>query len=188
MKNYMDKKLMCPCGLTCCDCLFYKHELYETAQKLRELIKINDFDFFLNICSNKKNWQAMAEGINLKEDEAWEEVGQYFELFQEMPLFINILEAIIKIQCKNTCQETGGCSVAGRTHQCNIARCVKVKGYDGCWQCEHFKDCAHLSFVKNNYGYIIEENLTIAKEKGIEAVKSRGNRYYAWQREKKRRT
>ncbi len=42
----MDKKLMCLCSLTCCDCLFYKRELYETAQKLRELIKINDFDFF----------------------------------------------------------------------------------------------------------------------------------------------
>ena len=25
----MDKKLVCPCGLTCCDCLFYKKEIYD---------------------------------------------------------------------------------------------------------------------------------------------------------------
>lgn len=47
----MDKKLVCPCGLTCCDCLFYKTEIYETAKKLRKLIIEHELDKFLNILS-----------------------------------------------------------------------------------------------------------------------------------------
>jgi hypothetical protein len=27
----MEKNLVCPCGLTCCDCLFYKSEIYDAA-------------------------------------------------------------------------------------------------------------------------------------------------------------
>ena len=178
----MDKKLVCPCGLTCCDCLFYKSEIYETAQKLKELIKISDLDVFLGTCSKKKNWQAIAQQMRLNEDKAWNGVGKYFDVFKDMAMFMNILDGIIKLQCKTTCQEADGCSIGGSTHECNALRCVKSKTYDGCWQCDEFVNCNKLSFVKKNYGYIIEENLRIAREKGVKAVKSRGNTYYAWQR------
>jgi hypothetical protein len=180
----MDEKLVCPCGLTCCDCLFYKSEIYEAAQKLRDLIKINDLDVFFNNFSNRKNWELIAIEMHLSDDQAWEKVGQYFDRFKEMTTFMNILDGIINVQCKATCQEKGGCSAGGSTHQCNTVRCVKSKGYNGCWQCDEFENCDKLKFLKNRYGFIIEENLRTAKEKGVEAVKSHGNRYYAWQRRK----
>jgi hypothetical protein len=180
----MEKKLVCPCGLTCCDCLFYKSEIYDAARKLKELIKINDLDLFLTGNSRKTKWKSMAEHMMLTEDQEWEQVGQYFDVFKDIPLFMNVLDGIIKLQCKDTCKETGGCSLGGNLHECHASKCVKSNGYDGCWQCEKFENCDKLSFVKKNYGYVIEENLRTAKEKGIEEVKSHGNRYYTWQRKK----
>ena len=34
-KIIMEKKFVCPGGLACCDCLFYKPEIYDTAKKLK---------------------------------------------------------------------------------------------------------------------------------------------------------
>lgn len=180
----MDEKLVCPCGLTCCDCLFYKNEIYETARKLSDLIKLNDLDSFFKMLSNRKNWEAIAAEMQLSADQVWEKMGQYFDRFKDMATFMNILDGIIKLQCKTTCQETGGCSVGWSTHQCDALKCVKFKGYHGCWQCNEFERCDKLKFVKRQYGFVIEENLKTAKEKGVAAVKSHGNKYYAWQRKK----
>lgn len=180
----MNKELVCPCGLTCCDCLFFKSEIYDAARKLKELIKINDLDFFLKINSKDTTWNAIAEHMALSEDQKWEQVGQYLDVFKDMPLFMSVLDGIIQLQCTSTCQETGGCSLGGSSHECNTSRCVKSKGYEGCWQCDEFENCDKLSFVKKSYGSVIEENLRTAKEKGVEEVKSHGNRYYAWQRKK----
>lgn len=180
----MDKKLVCPCGLICCDCLFYKSEIYETAHKLKELIKERELDKFLTICSNRKSWEAMGEHLDLSEDQNYSRIGKLFDVFKQMPVFMNVLDSIIKLQCKTTCQEIGGCSVGGNTHECRALKCMKSKEYDGCWQCIEFENCDKLKFLKNSYGYVIEDNLKTIKEKGIEAVKSRGNKYYTWQRKK----
>lgn len=180
----MDKKLVCPCGLTCCDCLFYKSEIFETAQKLKELIKKYDFDKFLILLSKNNSWDVLGKHFLLDENQAWNKMGKYFDTFKQMPEFLNILDSIIKLQCKTTCQEIGGCSIGGNTHECDALRCIKSKGYDGCWQCGEFENCDKLKLLKINYGYVIEDNLKTIKEKGIKAVKSRGNKYYAWQRKK----
>ncbi len=74
--------------------------------------------------------------------------------------------------------------MGGHTHSCDALKCIKSKGNDGCWQCGEYQNCDKLVLLKRNYGYVIEENLTTIKEKGMEAVKSRGNKYYAWQRKK----
>lgn len=176
----MDKKLVCPCGLTCCDCLFYKSEIYETAYKLKELIKEHELDKFLTILS--KNWRAMEDLLELSEDQLSEGIGKQFEVFKQIQEFMNVLDGIVKLQCKTTCREMGGCSFGGNTHECKALKCIKSKKYDGCWQCSEFENCDKLKFLKNGYGYVIEDNLKTIKEKGFEAVKSRGNKYYAWQR------
>ena len=110
----MDSKLVCPCGLTCCDCLFYKSEIYETARKLKELIKASQLDTFLNLIIENKGWNGIAK--HLGQDGS--EIGQYFESFKKMPDFLNVLDGIIKLQCKKACQESGGCSLGGVTHKC----------------------------------------------------------------------
>ena len=174
----MDSKLVCPCGLTCCDCLFYKSQIYETAGKLKELIKASQLDTFLNLIIENKGWNGIAK--HLGQDGS--EIGQYFESFKEMPDFLNVLDGIIKLQCKTTCQESGGCSLGGITHECEALKCIRSKRYDGCWDCAEVGSCDKLTFLKRNYGETIEGNLRIIKDEGMEAVKSRGNKYYAWQR------
>lgn len=110
------------------------------------------------------------------------EIGQYFESFKKMPDFLNVLDGIIKLQCKTTCQESGGCSLGVVTHECEALRCIRSKRYDGCWDCAEVGSCEKLTFLKKNYGETVEGNLRIIKDEGIEAVKSRGNKYYARQR------
>jgi hypothetical protein len=178
----MDGNLVCPCGLTCCDCLFYKSEIYEAAQRLKEVIKKYDFDKFLILLSKTKAGEAIGEHLLLSEEQARDKMGKYFESFKQTPEFMNSLESIIHLQCKTTCKEAGGCSMGGKTHECDALKCIKMKGFDGCWQCAEYKNCARLDFLKKNYGEVIEDNLRTIHEKGINAVKSRGNTYYVWQR------
>jgi hypothetical protein len=178
----MEKKLVCPCGLTCCDCLYYKSEIYEAANKLKELIREHELDTFLTRCSNKKTWMMIGEHLGLSENQMWDGIGKQFDVFKQIPEFMHVLDGIIKLQCKTTCQEAGGCSVGGNKHECKALKCIKSRGYDGCWHCSELEDCDKLKFLKNSYGYVIEDNLKTIKDKGVEAVKSRGDKYYEWQR------
>lgn len=174
----MESKFVCPCGLTCCDCLFYKSEIYETAKRLKELIRDSQLDIFLGLLCKNEGWRAMAKHIG--EDE--NEIGRYFQPFKKIPDFLDVLDAIIKIQCKQTCRESGGCSIGEATRECTAKKCIRSKGYDGCWDCAEVEHCDKLNFLKMAYGETIEENLKIMKEKGVDAAQSRGNKYYAWQR------
>ncbi len=180
----MDEKFVCPCGLTCCDCLFYASEIYETAQKLKELIVKYDFDKFLILLNRGNSRNELGEHFELSENLSWEKIGQYFETFKHIPEFMKVLDSIIKIQCKATCQEAGGCSFGGITNECEALKCIKIKNYKGCWQCEGYKNCEKLALLKRNYGSVIDDNLKIVKEQGVSAVESRGNQYYVWQRKR----
>lgn len=97
---------------------------------------------------------------------------------------MDVLDGIAKLQCKNTCKVAGGNSLAGNTHECLALKCIKEKGFEGCWQCQKFKECDKLTFLKNSYGYVIEENFSIIKEKGLSEVMPPENKYYTWQRNK----
>lgn len=180
----MDKKYVCPCGLTCCDCMFYKNEIYETADKLKKLIKDSQLDIFLTILSKNEVNKSMADHLNADE----KKFEEYFEPFKKLPDFFNVLESLIKIQCKKTCNESGGCSIGGITHQCEAVKCVKQKGYEGCWECFDYENCNKLVFQKMSYGETITGNFKIIKENGIESVKSRGNNYYEWQKRMNQKT
>lgn len=176
----MDKKYVCPCGLTCCDCLFYKPEIYDTAKKLKDLIKEHDFDKFLKLISGNYKWEV-GKLFGMDKTQEGREIPKYFESFKQIPEFLNILDNIIKLQCKKTCQESGGCSIGGATHQCDLLKCMKSKGYEGCWECSESENCDKLKLRKGAYGETVQCNLKIIREEGIDAVKPRGKKYYAWQ-------
>ncbi|UJX39246.1 DUF3795 domain-containing protein [Desulfovibrio sp. JY] len=178
----MDKKLVCPCGLTCCDCMFYKDEIYDAALKLKNLIVDSRLDFFLKACSDEKTLAAMGEHLDLGRGSTQIELSEKYGIFKEIPTFMNVLEGIIKIQCKTPCRESRGCSAGGDTIKCTALKCLESKKYDGCWQCGEYEDCEKLKFLKMSYGFVINENLTTIKEEGEEKVRSHGSQYYAWQR------
>jgi hypothetical protein len=107
--------------------LFYKAEIYATASKLRTLIKESQLDIFLGLISKPESWNAMAEHLG----EDGNELGQYFKPFRKMSDFLEVLDSLIKIQCRSTCQEAEGCSMGGVTRECLALKCIKSKGYDG---------------------------------------------------------
>ncbi len=174
----MEKKYICPCGLICTDCLFYKPEIYENAARLRDAIKESQLDIFLGAMSKNKGWSVIADHLHAEDSE----FDKHFEFLKNLPEFMNVLDGLIRLQCKVTCRETGGCSIGGTGHSCEAVKCVQAKGYEGCWDCPEHADCQKLAFVKQAYGKTIQENFTTIQERGFAAVTSHGNQYYAWQR------
>ncbi len=174
----MENKYVCACGLTCCDCLFYKKEFFEAANTMKRLIDGYRFDYFYNILSKKEVSGQIAE--HLKADKA--EYQAMFRIFEKMPDFVKVLEGIISTQCKYTCREKNGCSIGGITHACEAIECVSKKGIEGCWKCAEYKTCDKLSFQKNNYGKTVTENLAQLEREGMSSLQARGNQYYQWQR------
>ena len=162
--------------------MFYKNEIYEAAFRLKKLITDSRLDIFLEACSNEKTIAAMGEHLDLDKNAIQTKLSGKYGIFKEMPIFMSVLEGIVKIHCKTTCREARGCSSGGDIIKCTALKCLELKKYDGCWQCSEFEDCAKLKFLKMSYGFVINENLTIVREKGEEEVKSRGSQYYAWQR------
>jgi hypothetical protein len=177
----MKKKYICACGLNCSDCLFYKKEIYETAGKLRELIKESQIDTFLSIMSKAEVNSSVARHLN----ESPERFYENFKMFNKLPDFLEVLDGIIGIQCKTTCQESGGCSMCGATKECATIKCVKEKQLNGCWECSENEKCTELAFQRASYGRTVDENFRIINEQGIEAVPSRDGDYYEWQRRMK---
>lgn len=175
----MATKHICPCGLNCLDCLFYKPEIYEAAEKLKEVIETNEFDTFLRMISSNYSW-GVGKLFEMDQDKTGQEVYKYFESFKQMPMFLNILNNIVKLQCKKTCQEAGGCSIGGVVHKCDLLKCMESKGYKGCWECSDFEDCDKLKLREKAYGKSIQCNLKTIKSNGAEAVKPRGKSYYVW--------
>ncbi|EPR44475.1 Protein of unknown function DUF3795 [Desulfovibrio sp. X2] len=174
----MDKKYVCPCGLVCSDCLFRKPEIYETARRLRDEIRNSQLDVFLSMIAGSDAWKAIAAHLGANEAE----FGRHFAPFRNLPGFMDMLDALIKLQCTATCRESGGCSMGGTTHQCEAVQCVAAKGYEGCWECADSSGCAKLLFVRKSYGESIENTFKVLRENGADALKPYGDRYYAWQR------
>ncbi len=174
----MDETYVCPCGLVCLDCLFARHEVYETARRLRSLLAESQLDVFLGALNRNETMRAMAE--HLRTDER--ELEKRFAVFARLPELLDLLEGLGRLECRRTCQEAGGCSVGGTTRACSALGCLRQKGYQGCWECGDWARCAPLEFLRRSYGETLADNLRIAREQGVAAVPARGNRYYAWQR------
>jgi hypothetical protein len=177
----MDKKYVSACGLTCCDCMFYKHEIYEAANNLKNIITETKINVFLSILSKEEFNAVMTNHLGVDKNDLY----KYFQMFSKFQDFIEVLDGLIKIQCKNTCQETGGCSMCGTTKKCVTIKCVKDKGLNGCWECNETNSCKKLVFQKMSYGKTIDENFNIIKKDGIEFVPSRKDNYYEWQKRMK---
>jgi len=174
----MEKKYLCPCGLICSDCMFYTKEIYETASKLRRQIDETRIDVFLSILGKEEVSAVMADHLCTDKNE----LNAHFKAFGKLQDFMEVLDSLINIRCEKTCRESSGCSMCGTTKKCVTIRCVEEKGLNGCWECRERENCDKLSFQRMSYGKTIEENFKIINEKGVEAVVSRGDDYYEWQR------
>jgi hypothetical protein len=175
----MERKYVSACGLTCCDCLFYKKDFFQAARTMKRLIDEYRFDVFFNSLSKMETSGAIASHLRCDGSQ----LADMFRVFVHMPAFVKVLEGIIAIECKNTCREKAGCSIGGTPHQCAALECVNSKGFEGCWKCPEFKSCDKLAFQKKAYGKTVTENLAHLEKGGTTSLRARGNQYYEWQRQ-----
>ncbi len=174
----MDSKYVAACGLTCCDCLFYKPEFFEAANTLKKLIDEYGFDIFYRELSKQEVSAEIAE--HLKQDNT--KLHAMFRVFEKMPEFLEVLNGILRIRCRHTCREKHGCSIGGGRHQCDVIECVTEKRLEGCWKCSEYGTCSKLAFQKKHYGRTVAENLAQLEREGMNCLQPRGNQYYEWQR------
>jgi hypothetical protein len=151
-KMIKEKELTGYCGLYCGDCIRYQSRASELADELLDEIDKNNFTEY-----------AKIKGAHKKE----------FENFES---FISLLKAISEINCEIPCGLGGdGC---GGT--CEIIKCVKARGFLGCWECNDFEECDKFDFLKPFHGDAPLKNLRIIKELGIDNWAKHREKCYPW--------
>jgi len=143
------EKLITYCGLYCGDCSGYKGTIANLARDLRRELKRERFGEFAAL---------LAE-------------VPFFKAFEHYPQCCAVLETLPKLRCKKTCRGGGG------PPQCAIRACNREKGFDGCWQCDEFKTCSKLDFLKAGHGDACMKNLAKIKRSGTKAFVA-GKRYW----------
>jgi hypothetical protein len=104
------------CGLYCGTCPGYTQTVADIAKDLRKELRS---------CKIDKSATALAK---LPAFRAFKHYGKFREL----------LDFLAQLRCRRICRARGDST------QCRIRKCVKKKGYDGCWQCDDFASCEKL--------------------------------------------
>ena len=140
-----ESELTAYCGLYCGDCIRYRSRAADLARDLLSELQDTEFNRYAEIkSSSAKQFDAVKQ----------------FEHYREC---CEVLEAIVALQCNDPCRVGGGCP----TFSCEILECCRKKGFDGCWQCDEFKTCEELDFLKPVHGDAHLKNLRILKKTDV---------------------
>ncbi len=134
--NNKKKKLIAYCGLYCGDCFGYKGKIADLARDLRKELRQEKFDIIVK--------------------------GIPFKAFKNYKECYEVLGALVRLRCKNTCRGGGG------NPFCKIRKCCQKKNIDGCWECKEFETCKKLDFLKANHGNAHIKNLRKLTKKSIQ--------------------
>jgi hypothetical protein len=147
-----ERDLTAYCGLYCEDCIRYQSRASELADELFKEMEKTKFTEYANVKRSHK-----------KE-------------FENFDTFIPLLKAISEIKCERPCR-LGGDGCEG---ECEIIKCVRGKGFEGCWECVDFESCDKLSFLKPFHADAPLNNLRKIKEMGIEYWAKYREKCYPW--------
>ena len=143
--NKKKKKLIAFCGLYCGDCFAYKGKIADLARDLRKELRQEKFDIIVK--------------------------GIPFKAFKNYKECYEVLGALVRLRCKNTCRGGGG------NPFCKIRKCCQKKNIDGCWECNEFETCKKLDFLKANHGNAHMKNLRKLTKKGTREF-LKGKKYW----------
>ena len=143
------EKLICYCGLYCGDCSGYRGTIANLARDLRKELERERFADLAKVLAKIPFFKAL-EGF-----------GQCCAVLETLP----------KLRCKRTCRGGGG------PPYCEVRMCSRDKRLDGCWQCDTFRTCTKLAFLKPGHGDAHIRNLVRIKRHGVAAF-LRGKRYW----------
>lgn len=135
------EKLIAYCGLYCGDCSGYKGTVASLARDLRKELERERFADLAKVLAKVP----------------------YFKALKGFPQCCAVLETLPKLRCKRACRGDGG------PPYCEIRMCNRDKGLDGCWQCDAFRTCTKLAFLKAGHGNAHLRNLSTIKRHGAAA-------------------
>ena len=144
-----DKEFTAYCGLYCGDCIPFNQQLFDTAEKLKEQLDEVKFEPYAKLKS-KTN-----------------------EVFSDYDVFKKVLAELIKLRCAKNCVN------GGRIANCEIKKCVRKKGFQGCWQCD-FESCSLLDVLTDCHGDTAKHNLRLIKELGVDNWADKRGEHYIW--------
>ena len=133
-----DQNLIAYCGLNCADCHGHSGIIPDMARDLRKELRSIRYDKFASFISTYS-------------------FGKDFESYDEC---YKVLGAMVKFRCRKGCRNGGGSPF------CKIRICVEKKGFDGCWECNEFKECKKLEFLEPVHGDAHIKNINKIKTIG----------------------
>lgn len=146
-----NKNLIAFCGLYCGDCHGYAGTIPDLACDLRKELRKYKYDKFAKFLS----------GFGFAK-----ELKNYETCY-------NVLGFMVKFRCRKGCRNGGGYPF------CKIRKCCQKKGIDGCWECNDFKDCNKLDFLKPVHGDAHIKNLKKIKRGGKEKFIEEKRHWYS---------
>ena len=147
-----ERDLTAYCGLYCGDCIRYKCRASDLADEL--LIEIEERHF--------------AEYAKVKSRKIAE--------FKNMDSAIRTLKAIAALRCEIPCR-LGGDGCGG---SCEIARCVKNRAIEGCWECDGFETCEKFQDLRAFHGDGPRMNLEKIRQYGLGSWAKHREKCYPW--------
>ncbi len=142
-----NKELIGYCGLYCGDCVNYKGEVADLARDLRKNLRESKFD-------------RVSQGLS-----------KFFKEFENYEQCYKVLGAMVRLRCKRACRGGGG------PPSCKIRNCCQKKSIEGCWECEEFKTCEKLDFLKPIHEDAHLKNIAKINKQGVEKFLE-GKRYW----------
>ena len=128
------------CGLYCKECPSYTGSIADLARDLRKELRTFRYD-------------KIAESLSSY---------SFFKYFKHYPECYEVLGGLVKMRCKR------GCKAGGGPPFCKIRKCCVKKGIEGCWECDDFKTCTKLDFLRPSHGDAHLKNLRILSRRGVD--------------------
>jgi hypothetical protein len=113
--------LIAYCGHYCGTCPAHTQEVAELTKNLRSRLRKDKFDKYASVLAKVPAFKA----------------------FKHYDKGCDLLNALMKMRCKN-----GTCRDGGWSLSCKIKKCAEKKGLLGCWQCDDFPTCKTLKVLE----------------------------------------
>jgi uncharacterized protein DUF3795 len=147
------RELTAYCGIYCGDCLRYRNRFSPLAKQLASSLSEAEFEHYASVHA-----RTCPE-------------------YRQYNMLQKLLQTLGTLQCDVPCRPGGGCSNFG----CRIVDCCTEHGYEGCWQCDTYRDCDKFSFLEPFCGDTPQRNLDTIKRVGIEDWAKERAPMFHWQ-------
>ena len=139
------------CGLYCKECVIKNDRISKLSGELLTVMKRQEFE-------------KLAIGLPLVNEKV-------FGNLSETKSAISVLESMCDLDCEKNCKSNGGGAL------CEIRKCCRTLGLDGCWECDAFESCNTLATLVPVHEKANLKNIRLIREQGM-ATFLTGEKYW----------